>query len=223
MRPSIRMAALMGLQVVYVFTHDSIGLGEDGPTHQPVEHFAALRAIPNLRVYRPGDPLETIEAWEDALAYADGPSALLLTRQKIPTQPGTGTGGLAKGGYVLMDAPEGTELKALLIATGSELQLAVEAREKLAGMGIGARVVSLPCWETFAAQDQAYRDQVLPPGVNCRVGVEAGIALGWDQFIGSGVFVGMKSFGASAPYQQLYESFGITTDAVVAAAKKQLG
>ncbi|MDH5752530.1 MAG: transketolase [Deltaproteobacteria bacterium] len=223
MRPAVRLAALMGVQVVYVFTHDSIGLGEDGPTHQPVEHFAALRAIPGLRVYRPGDPRETLEAWADALRHTAGPSALLLTRQKIPTLEGTGQGGLARGGYVLADAPEGLELKTLLLATGSELHLALEARQTLAAEGIGARVVSLPCWETFEEQDRTYRDEVIPPAVACRVAVEAGVSLGWERYTGSaGAVVGMSGFGASAPAGELFEKFGITAAAVADQAKKLL-
>ncbi len=224
MRPSIRLAGLMNTQVIYVFTHDSIGVGEDGPTHQPVEHYAALRAIPGLRVFRPGDTRETLEAWAEALGHSGGPSALLLTRQKLPTLPGTGEGALAKGGYVLADAPDGLELKTLLIATGSELHLATEARDALAGEGVGARVVSLPCWELFTEQPDAYRDEVLPPAVTCRVGVEAGIAQGWHQWIGSsGAMVGMTGFGGSAPAGELFQLFGITTEAVVAAVKRQLG
>jgi len=222
MRPAIRLAALQGLQVIYVFTHDSIGLGEDGPTHQPVEHYAALRAIPNLRVFRPADHRETVEAWESALLHRRGPSALLLTRQKVPNLPGTGNGGVAKGGYVVAPPPRGLPLKALLLGTGSELQLAANAQEQLAAENIGAQVVSLPCWELFLEQPQAYRDQVLPPAVACRVAVEAGIAQGWHQFIGPrGLFVGMKTFGASAPYEKIYAERGITAEAVVAAVMAQ--
>ena len=221
MRPAVRLSAIMGTQVIYVFTHDSIGLGEDGPTHQPVEHYAALRAIPNLYVFRPGDIRETLESWEAALKRTDGPSALLLTRQNLPTQPGTGEGGVAKGGYILADAPKGKKLRVLLLATGSELHLAMDAREALAKSGIGARVVSLPCWELFEKQPPAYRNRVLPPKVTARVAVEAGVSLGWERYIGmGGLMIGMKSFGGSAPYLKLYESFGITTAAVVRAAKK---
>jgi len=221
MRPAVRLSAIMGTQVIYVFTHDSIGLGEDGPTHQPVEHYAALRAIPNLYLFRPGDIRETLESWEAALKRTDGPSALPLTRQNLPTQPGTGEGGVAKGGYILADAPKGKRLRVLLLATGSELHLAMEAREALAKSGIGARVVSLPCWELFEKQPPAYRNQVLPPRIKARVAVEAGVSLGWERYIGmDGLMVGMKGFGGSAPYLKLYESFGITTAAVVRAAKK---
>jgi transketolase len=224
MRPAVRLAALTGIQVLYVYTHDSIGLGEDGPTHQPVEHYAALRCIPNLRVYRPADARETLEAWAEALRCTGGPSALLLTRQKVPSLAGTGNGGVARGGYVLMDAPDGLPLRVLLLGTGSELHLAVQAREALGRQGIGARVVSLPCWEAFAAQPQGYRDEVLPPAVTARVAVEAGVRQGWERWIGStGGFVGMDGYGGSAPAGDLYKFFGITADAVAQAARKQVG
>jgi transketolase len=224
MRPALRLAALSHAQAIYVFTHDSIGLGEDGPTHQAVEHFAALRAIPNLRVYRPGDTRETLECWEAALRHRGGPSALLLTRQKIPTLPGTGEGGVARGGYVLADAPRGLALRVLLLGSGSELHLAAQARESLAAEGIGARVVSLPCWEVFEAQPEAYRQEVLPPQVTARVAVEAGVVQGWERWLGgTGAFVGMRGFGASAPAGALFQHFGITAEAVVQAAKAQLG
>ncbi|HUJ74147.1 MAG TPA: transketolase C-terminal domain-containing protein, partial [bacterium] len=223
MRASIRLAALMGTHVVYVFTHDSIGLGEDGPTHQPVEHYAALRAIPGLRVFRPADARETLEAWEQALLH-HGPSALLLTRQKIPTLPGTGTGGVGRGGYVLAPPPNGLPCRALLLGTGSELHLAAQAQATLAQQGIGAQVVSLPCWELFQEQPASYRDGVLPPSVACRVAVEAGVRLGWDQFIGpGGAFVGLSTFGDSAPYEQIYKERGITAEAVVGAVQARLG
>jgi transketolase len=220
MRPAIRLAAISHLQVIYVFTHDSIGLGEDGPTHQPVEHYAALRAIPNLRTFRPADHRETAEAWESALLHRTGPSALLLTRQKIPTLEGTGKGGTAKGGYVLSGPPNGLPLKALLFGTGSETHLAVKAQELLAAEKIGAQVVSMPCWELFLEQPQSYRDQVIPPHVTTRVSVEAGIRQGWDQFIGhTGKHIGMTTFGASAPYEKIYADRGITAEAVVKAVK----
>jgi transketolase len=220
----MRLSALMGAQVIYVLTHDSIGLGEDGPTHQPVEHYAALRAIPNLHVYRPADVRETVESWEAALKRAGGPAALLLTRQKLPTLDGSGNGGVAKGGYVLADPPKGLPLKVLLLATGSEVHLAVQAQRNLARQKIGARVVSLPCWEVFDAQPASYRDRVLPPAVTARVGIEAGVELGWGRYLGArGVMVGMKSFGSSAPYDQLYKHFGITSAAVARAARKLVG
>jgi transketolase len=224
LRPAMRLSALMGVQVVYVLTHDSIGLGEDGPTHQPVEHYAALRAIPNLHVYRPADVRETVESWEAALKRSNGPAALLLTRQKLPTLDGSGNGGVAKGGYILADPPKGLPLKVLLLATGSEVHLAVQAQRNLARQKIGARVVSLPCWEVFDAQPASYRDRVLPPAVTARVGIEAGVELGWGRYLGArGVMVGMKSFGSSAPYDQLYKHFGITSAAVARAARKLVG
>jgi transketolase len=223
MRGSIRLAALSGLQVIYVFTHDSIGVGEDGPTHQPVEHYAALRAIPNLRVYRPADFRETLETWESALLHRGGPAALLLTRQKLPNLAGTGLGGVAKGGYVLAPPPKGLPLKALLLGTGSELHLAVKAQETLAAAGIGAQVVSMACWELFDAQPQAYRDQVLPPAVTCRVAIEAGIAQGWERYLGlGGAFVGMTTFGTSAPAEQIFAERGITAESVVKAVQARV-
>ncbi|MFI5400187.1 MAG: transketolase [SAR324 cluster bacterium] len=204
MRPSIRLAALMGLQVFYVFTHDSIGLGEDGPTHQPVEHYAALRAIPNLHVWRPADGRETLEAWEAALRCTKGPSAFLLSRQKVPQLPNSGVGA-SMGGYILAVAPEGLATQALLIGTGSETQLALQAQEILKASKIGAQVVSLPCWEAFRLQPQYYRDQVLPPSVTVRAAVEAGISQGWAEWIGQeGGFVGLSTFGASAPFEKIY-------------------
>jgi transketolase len=224
MRPAIRLAALSETQVIYVFTHDSIGLGEDGPTHQPVEHYAALRAMPNVRVFRPADARETAEAWIEALRHTGGPSCLLLTRQKVPTLAGSGSGGVAKGGYVLAEPPPGLATQVLLLGTGSELHLAVQAQAELAQSGIGARVVSMACWELFAAQSPSYRDSVLPPSVTARVAVEAGVAFGWERWIGSGgAMVGMTDYGASAPAEQLYRHFGITAAAVVQAAKAQVG
>jgi transketolase len=222
MRPSIRLAALMGLQVIYVFTHDSIGLGEDGPTHQPVEHYAALRAIPNLRVWRPADGRETLEAWEASLRHTAGPSALLLSRQKVPQLPNSGVGAVT-GGYILAVAPEGLATQALLIGTGSETQLALKAQSLLKDAGIGAQVVSLPCWDVFRAQPQYFRDQVLPPAVTLRVAVEAGIAQGWAEWIGQqGGFVGLSTFGASAPSEKIYADRGITAEAVAEAVKQRV-
>ncbi|MBM3569877.1 MAG: transketolase [Alphaproteobacteria bacterium] len=221
-RPSIRLAALMKQRVVYVMTHDSIGLGEDGPTHQPVEHLAALRAIPNLAVFRPCDAIETAECWALALARRGGPSVLVLTRQDVPAARLSHVADnlSARGGYEL--APAKGAARATLLATGSEIAIALEAQAALQAEGIGARVVSLPSLELFAAQDQAYRRQVLGEAP-ARVAVEAGIRLGWDGLLGArGGFVGMSGFGASAPYPELYRHFGIAAAAVVEAAKAQL-
>ena len=221
-RPSVRLSALMGLRVAYVFTHDSIGVGEDGPTHQPVEHLAALRAIPGLLVMRPADAVETAECWQIALEAADRPSALALSRQDLPavrTQPAS-QNLCARGGYVLAQA--GLAPQITLIATGSEVSLALDARARLEAQGIGTRVVSLPCWALFDAQPASYRDEVLGPGT-LRIAVEAGLRFGWDQYLGeNGGFVGMTGFGASAPAGDLYREFGITAEAVVALAKAKL-
>ncbi|KIA59814.1 transketolase [Nocardia vulneris] len=238
MRPAVRLAALMRVPAIYVWTHDSIGLGEDGPTHQPIEHLAALRAIPGLNVVRPGDANETTYAWRTILerdssehtshfsvsepAHQDGPSALALTRQDLPIQEGTSFEGVAKGGYVLAEASTGTP-QVILIATGSELQLAVAARTTLEEQGIGTRVVSMPCVEWFDAQDKAYRDEVLPPSVGARVAVEAGIAMPWHRFVGdAGEIVSIEHFGASADFKTLFREFGITAENVVAAAQRTL-
>jgi transketolase len=227
MRGAVRLASLMHLPVTYVWTHDSIGLGEDGPTHQPVEHLAALRAIPGLDVVRPGDANETVAAWKAVLENTDRPAGLILTRQNIPTYPrGTDgyatTEGVARGGYVLLDA-EGGAPDVILIGTGSELQLAVDARAILAEKGIRARVVSLPCREWFDSQDQSYRDQVLPPIVKARVSVEAGISMGWRDLVGqSGRTVSLEHYGASADYETLYREFGITAEAVALAAEESI-
>jgi transketolase len=227
MRPSVRLAALMQLPVTYVWTHDSIGLGEDGPTHQPVEHLAALRAIPGLDVVRPADANETAAAWAAVLRHTDRPAGLALTRQDVPTYP-RGEQGYAttdeveRGAYVLLDA-EGGSPDVVLVGTGSEVQLAVRAREELAADGIAARVVSMPCKEWFDAQDAAYRDSVIPPSVRARVAVEAGVSQGWRDVIGdAGRFVGIEHFGASAAYETLYEEFGITAGAVAQAARDSL-
>jgi transketolase len=222
MRPSVRLAALMKLPVTYVWTHDSIGLGEDGPTHQPIEHVAALRAIPNLAVVRPGDANETAHAWKAVLEHTDRPAALALTRQNLPVFEGTSADGVARGGYVLREAADG-QPQVILIATGSEVELAVQGRELLEAQGIPTRVVSMPCVEWFTGQDSAYRQTVLPPAVKARVAVEAGIALGWREFVGeAGEVVGIEHFGASAPYKTLYEQFGLTAERVAAAAKASL-
>lgn len=217
-RPSIRLAALMGQRVVFIMTHDSIGLGEDGPTHQPVEHLAALRAIPHLLVFRPCDGVETAECWELALQSMNRPSLLALTRQGVPTVRGAGNENLsARGAYVLAEA-EGLR-QVTILATGSEVSLALEARAQLRKANIEAAVVSMPCWSLFEEQDEKYRATVL--GSAPRIAVEAGIGLGWERYIGAqGVFIGMNGFGASAPAEQLYKHFGITVDAVIEAAKK---
>jgi len=221
MRPPVRLAALMKAPVTYVWTHDSIGLGEDGPTHQPIEQLASLRAIPGLNVVRPADANETAGAWKAALEDVHHPTGLALTRQNVPVLAGTSHEGVAKGGYVLADS-DGTP-DVVLIATGSEVQLAVEAARSLATEGIAARVVSMPCVEWFDAQDQAYRDSVIPPSVKARVAVEAGIAQPWYRFVGdAGEIVSIEHFGASADYKTLFREFGFTADAVADAARASL-
>lgn len=222
MRPAVRLAALMNVPSIFVWTHDSIALGEDGPTHQPIEHLAALRAIPNLAIVRPADANETAIAWHETLSRHGGPVGLALTRQNVPVLEGTRTDEVRKGAYVLADSPTGT-VDVILIATGSEVQLAVEARERLAAEGVGARVVSAPCLEWFAEQSPEYRESVLPAAVTARVSVEAGLALGWRELIGDrGRSVSIEHFGASADYETLFREFGITTDAVVSAARESL-
>ncbi|HLR85763.1 MAG TPA: transketolase C-terminal domain-containing protein, partial [Nocardioidaceae bacterium] len=212
--------------VTYVWTHDSIGLGEDGPTHQPVEQLAALRAIPGLDVVRPADANETVAAWRAVLRTTDRPSALALSRQNLPVFPRgedgfADTDGVAKGGYVLLDSDG--EPDVVLVATGSEVQFAVEARERLTADGVAARVVSMPCREWFDAQPSEYRDAVIPPGVRARVSVEAGVAQGWREVVGdAGRIVGLEHYGASADYATLYEKFKITADAVVDAARASM-
>ena len=221
-RPAIRLAALMGIRAIHVMTHDSIGLGEDGPTHQPVEHLAALRAIPNLLVFRPADAVETAECWDIALAEAQHPSVLALTRQNLPTVRTTHTDEnlSRKGAYEL--APAEGEAKVTFFATGSEVEIALAARALLATDGIGARVVSMPCWELFDAQSETYRESVLGPGT-VKVAIEAAASFGWDRYLGEqGRFIGMKSFGASAPAKDLYKHFGITADAAAEAARSLL-
>ena len=224
MRPAVRLAAIQQAPVVYVWTHDSIGLGEDGPTHQPVEHLAALRAIPGLDVVRPADANETAVAWKTVLAAVDRPAALALTRQNVPTVDRdryAPAEGVARGGYVLADTDGDPDV--VLIGTGSEVQLALGARDLLAAEGVSARVVSLPCREWFDQQDQSYRDEVLPPRVRARVSVEAGVAQGWRELVGdAGRMVSLEHFGASAAYQTLYEEFGITAEAVAAAARESV-
>jgi transketolase len=223
MRGAVRLAALSGLHVTYVWTHDSVGLGEDGPTHQPVEHYAALRAIPNLWFVRPGDANEAAAAWALAVERPSipgampGPVGLAFTRQKLPTLAGTpeqAREGVRRGGYVLREASGGTP-QLILIGTGSELQLAFAAAERLEGEGIPTRVVSLPCWERFEAQDPAYRDAVLPPSVRKRVSVEVGVSLGWDRWVGDeGAIIGLDHFGASAPAGTIFKEFGFTIERV---------
>ncbi|MXY96922.1 MAG: transketolase, partial [Gemmatimonadetes bacterium] len=245
MRPAIRLAALMGIAPVYVFTHDSVGLGEDGPTHQPIEHYMALRAIPNLTLIRPADAAETAEAWVAALRRTDGPVALALTRQKLPVLDREGNGaatteglasssgraptgslasaeGLHRGAYVLADA-DGTP-DVIFIASGSEVYLALEAREKLAGDGVAARVVSMPSWELFEAQTAEYRESVLPASVTARLAVEPGVTLGWERYVGSrGDVIGLERFGASAPYQDVFEHLGFTAENIAGRAKALIG
>ena len=227
MRGAVRLAALAGLPVIYVWTHDSVGLGEDGPTHEPVEHYAALRAMPNLWFVRPGDPNETVAAWRLAAERDDGPVALALTRQKVPVLPGTAelaTEGLRRGGYVLAEAEDVdggiAEPDLILIATGSELSLAMAARGMLHREGIRTRVVSLPCWERFAAQPVPYREMVLPSEVAKRVSIEAGVSLGWDRWVGpEGAMIAIERYGASAPAATIFEEFGFTAEAVAHVAR----
>ncbi|MBB6548974.1 transketolase [Nonomuraea rubra] len=222
MRPAVRLAALMKLPVTYVWTHDSIGLGEDGPTHQPIEHLWALRAIPGLDVVRPADANETAYAWKAVLEHTDRPAALALTRQNLPVVAGTSAEGVARGGYVLREASDG-QPRVIVIATGSEVEIALNGRELLESQGIPTRVVSMPCVEWFNGQDIAYKQTVLPSSIRARVAVEAGIALGWHEFVGEcGEVVSLEHFGASAPYKTLYEQFGLTADRVAAAARASL-
>ncbi len=225
MRPTIRLGALMKIPALYVFTHDSIGLGEDGPTHQSVEHVMSLRLIPGLHVFRPADPNETAAAWKAAMQL-DTPAVLIFTRQNVPVFDGSSVkGGLdalhegvSKGGYIINDSDGDPQV--ILMGTGSEVAIAFDAAKTLKAQGIKARVVSLPCWELFEAQPQEYRDSVLPPNVTARVSIEAGVTLGWQKWLGTkGIAIGVDRFGASAPYQKIYQEYGLTPDAVVAAAK----
>ena len=221
MRPAIRLAALMKQHTIYVLTHDSIGLGEDGPTHQPIEHLASLRSMPNLTVLRPSDANETAEAWKFAVKSKLGPTVLALTRQSLPTLDRTTFGPaelLHRGAYVLKDV-DGTP-DALVLASGSEVMLALEAAETLAQDGVAARVVSVPSWELFDAQSQDYKDSVLPKNVMSSVAIEAGATQGWHKYVGmNGKVIGLDHFGASAPIKDLFTNFGITADAVVQAVK----
>jgi transketolase len=225
MRPAMRLAALSGLPVTYVFTHDSIGLGEDGPTHQPVEHLASLRAMPGLIVIRPSDAAETMVAWEVALERQDGPTALVLSRQGLPVLDRSGLGAasqLARGGYVLQEAPGG-RVDAIVMGTGSEVHVALQAAALLSEQGLQVRVVALPCWELFDAQDAAYQEEVLPGTVRARVAIEAGATLGWERYVGDdGVAIGLDRFGASAPAGVLYEELGLTAENVVAGVQRML-
>ncbi len=227
MRPSVRLAALMGLPVTYVWTHDSIGLGEDGPTHQPIEHLAALRAIPGLDVVRPGDANETTACWKAILEHTDRPAGLALSRQNLPVFPRdedgfSDTSNVHRGGYVLLDVDGGLP-DVVLIGTGSEVQLAVTAREQLAADGIRARVVSMPCREWFDEQEASYRETVIPPTVKARVSVEAGIAQGWREIVGdAGRIVSIETYGASADYARIYQEYGVTAEAVANAAKDSI-
>jgi len=226
MRPSIRLAALMKLPVIYVFTHDSIAVGEDGPTHQPVEQLAALRAIPNLTVVRPADANETVSAWQFALNRKEGPTALILTRQKVPIidqDRFASPGGVLRGAYILAESPQNTP-QALILASGSEVHVALAAYQKLAEEGIPVRVVSMPSWEVFEAQETAYREAVLPAKVMVRLAIEAAVPMGWERYIGDrGKVIGIERFGASAPGSVVLKRFGFTPETVVAAIKEMLG
>ena len=222
-RNALRMAALMKVQNILVYTHDSIGLGEDGPTHQPIEHVASLRLMPNMRVWRPCDTVETAVAWRDAIERRNGPSSLVLTRQGLPYQPRDAAqiDAIARGGYVLKDCDGTPDI--IFIATGSEVALAVSAADALAADGVGARVVSMPCTDLFDAQDEAYHQSVLPSAVTARVAVEAGVTDGWWRYVGpQGRVVGIDCFGASAPADKLFAHFGFSTENVVAVAKDAL-
>jgi transketolase len=224
-KPAIRLSALMELPVIYVFTHDSIGVGEDGPTHQPVEQVAALRGIPGLIVLRPADAVETVEAWRAVMKLHHQPAALILTRQAVPVidrSKYASAAGVSRGAYVLADVPDGKP-DVLLFATGSEVSLCLEAFERLRSEGIRARVVSMPSWELFDDQPNEYRDAVIPPSVRARVSVEQASTFGWSKYVGdTGQSIGMRSFGASAPLKQLMQKFGFTVENVVAAAREQI-
>jgi transketolase len=225
MRPSIRLAALSEFPSIFIFSHDSIGLGEDGPTHQPVEHTMALRLIPHLEVIRPADANETAAAWRCAIRNRRHPTVILLTRQNVPIlDPAAGIAeGVERGAYVLSDAPGGKP-DVILIGTGSEVHLALDAQKKLAEQGIAVRVVSMPCWERFARQTPEYRDGVLPPHVTARISVEAGVTTGWQKWVGpEGAMVGVDRFGASAPYQEIYKQLGLTPDHIAEQALAVLG
>jgi transketolase len=226
-RPSIRLAAIMKIPTIIVFTHDSIGVGEDGPTHEPIEHLAACRAIPRLLVLRPADANEVSEAWRVTMQQTERPIALLLTRQNLPTfdrAKYAAASGLARGGYVMADASKGGKPDVILMASGSEVQLIVAAHEKLVAAGIQSRVVSLPSFELFDEQPAAYREEVFPAGITARIAVEAGVKQCWDKYLGTaGAFIGLDTYGASAPYQEIYKHRGLTADAVIAKAREMCG
>jgi transketolase len=225
MKPAIRIAALSHIHVIYVFTHDSIGVGEDGPTHQPIEHLAALRATPNVTVIRPGDANETREAWKIAVSYRGGPVALILSRQSMPTLDRTQVGDaslLAKGAYVLADFGD-TDPDLILMASGTETNLVYQAAVRLSAEGINVRAVSFPSWELFEKQDKEYRESVFPRKIRARVAVEAGAGQGWERYVGlDGAVLSMQRFGASAPVGVLYDKFGITVDNIIALGKEIL-
>jgi transketolase len=216
MKPAIRIAAISSIRSIFVFTHDSVGLGEDGPTHQPIEHLMALRAVPNLTVIRPADANEVAEAWRVAITRRHSPTALALTRQNLPTLEGTDQGLLSKGAYVLKDFGDDPQL--ILMATGSEVSLIYEAAQKLFAEGTAVRVVSFPSWELFEEQDETYRESVFPKNVTARLAVEAGATLGWERYAKS--IIGLDHYGASAPYKVIFEKFGFTGENVVAKAKE---
>jgi len=226
MKPPIRLSAIMEVPAIFVFTHDSIGVGEDGPTHQPIEQLASLRGVPGLTVLRPGDANEAAEVWRVAMSHPRRPSCIVVSRQALPTLDRTryaSAKGVQKGAYVLADAPDGQKPEVILLATGSELSLCVDVYEKLKSEGIAARVVSMPSWDLFERQDEAYQDSVLPPDVDARVVVEQAASLGWDRYVGRlGGQVVMHTFGASAPLADLKKKFGFTPERVYDAAKQQI-
>jgi transketolase len=223
LRPAARLAAMMGQRVIYVFTHDSIGVGEDGPTHQPIEHLAALRAIPNLTVIRPADGNEVRVAWQVALERTTGPTALALTRQAVPTLDRdhfASAEGSRKGAYILADLGEGKP-QLILISSGSEVSLIIEAGERLVAKGHSVRLISFPSWELFAEQPIEYREQVLPSDISARVAIEAGVTQGWERWVGNeGIVIGLDRFGASAPFRQVYQHLGLTVERIVDEAER---